>query len=100
MAFAGMEWVIVGIVVILLFFGGAKKIPEFAANLGRARGEYERGRIEVEKQIAGDRALLAAGTTAPPAAHTRYCSKCGTPAPGTDATFCAKCGSQLPAHAA
>ena len=99
MAFAGMEWVIVGIVVILLFFGGAKKIPEFAQNLGRARGEYERGRLEVEKQMAGDRAALAGGTTAA-AAHTRYCSKCGTPAPGPDAAFCAKCGAHLPAHAA
>lgn len=99
MAFAGMEWVIVGIVVILLFFGGAKKIPEFAANLGRARGEYERGRLEIEKQIAGDRAQLAAGTTAPPAALARYCSKCGAPAPATEGAFCAKCGSQLPPHA-
>jgi TatA/E family protein of Tat protein translocase len=100
MAFAGMEWVIVGIVVILLFFGGAKKIPEFAQNLGRARGEYERGRLEVEKQMVGDRAAVAAGTTGAPSAHTRYCSKCGTPAPGPDAAFCAKCGSHLPTHAA
>jgi TatA/E family protein of Tat protein translocase len=90
-----MEWVLVLIVVVILFFGGAKKIPEFAQNLGRARGEYERGRMEVEKQMAADR---APGPGPSPAA--RYCPKCGSPAATGDAAFCGRCGSPLPAPAA
>jgi TatA/E family protein of Tat protein translocase len=93
-----MEWVIVLIVVVLLFFGGAKKIPEFAQNLGRARGEYERGKIEVEKEIASERAKNAqqAGlTAAAPAGPTWTCAKCGSQQ-ATDAAFCSKCGTAKP----
>ena len=35
------EWLIVGLVIVLLF-GSAKKIPEFSRNLGRATGEFKR----------------------------------------------------------
>jgi sec-independent protein translocase protein TatA len=44
------EILIMGLAVILLLFG-AKKIPEFAKSLGRAKGEFERGKLEVEKEI-------------------------------------------------
>lgn len=111
MAFSGMEWIIVGLVVVILFFGGAKKIPEFAQNLGRARGEYERGRLEVEKQIASERAAVVAGSTggsaggatagasAAPATDSTdstktFCSKCGAQA-AAGAAFCSKCGNAL-----
>ena len=50
MAFAGMEWIIVIIVVVLLLFG-AKKIPELARGLGKARAEFTRGQAMVEKEI-------------------------------------------------
>jgi len=50
MAFAGMEWIIVIIVVVLLLFG-AKKIPELARSMGRARAEFSRGQSMVEKEI-------------------------------------------------
>ena len=50
MAFAGMEWIIVIIVVVLLLFG-AKKIPELARGLGKARAEFTRGQTMVEKEI-------------------------------------------------
>ena len=90
-----MEWVLVLIVVVILFFGGAKKIPEFAQNLGRARGEYERGRMEVERQMAADRSPVAPGAPA-----GRFCPRCGSPASTADAAFCGKCGASLPAPAA
>ncbi len=47
---AGAEtiWIIV-IVGVLIF--GAKKIPELAKTLGRAKGDYEKGRIESEKDL-------------------------------------------------
>jgi len=50
MAFIGMEW-IVAIVAIVLFLFGAKKIPEFAKGLGKASGEFRRGRMMVEKEM-------------------------------------------------
>ena len=50
MAFAGMEWIIVIVVIILLLFG-AKKIPELARSLGKARAEFSRGQSMVDKEI-------------------------------------------------
>lgn len=43
-------WIIL-IVVALILFGGAKKIPDFARNLGRATGEFKRGQVELEHEI-------------------------------------------------
>jgi sec-independent protein translocase protein TatA len=45
-----MEWIIVIIAIVLLLFG-AKKIPEFARNLGKARAEFSRGQMMVEREI-------------------------------------------------
>ena len=47
---AGYEfiWIIV-IVGVLLF--GAKKIPQLAKTLGKAKGEYKKGEIESDKEL-------------------------------------------------
>jgi sec-independent protein translocase protein TatA len=45
-----MEWIIVIIVIVLLLFG-AKKIPELARSMGKARAEFSRGQAMVEKEI-------------------------------------------------
>ena len=37
----GMEWIIIGGVVLVLF--GASAIPRFARSIGRAKKEFERG---------------------------------------------------------
>lgn len=47
---AGAEWIVV-IVVALVFIFGAKKIPELAKTFGRARGEFEKGKIEGDKGL-------------------------------------------------
>ncbi len=47
---AGMEWVWIIVIVGVLIFG-AKKIPELAKTLGKAKGDYEKGRIESEKDL-------------------------------------------------
>jgi len=46
----GQEWLILIVVVVVLLFG-AKKLPELARSIGRAKGEFERGKIEVEKEL-------------------------------------------------
>lgn len=46
------DW-IVFIVVVLILFGGANKIPELARGLGRAVGEFRKAQLEMEKEISG-----------------------------------------------
>ncbi len=47
---AGAEWLWIIVIVAVLIFG-AKKIPELAKTLGKAKGDYEKGRIESEKDL-------------------------------------------------
>ena len=47
---AGSEWIWI-IVIAVIFIFGAKKIPALAKTLGRAKGDYEKGRIESEKDL-------------------------------------------------
>ncbi len=45
------ENVIIAVVIIGVLIFGAKKIPELARTFGKAKGEYEKGRIESEKEL-------------------------------------------------
>ena len=47
-----IEWVIILIVLAALFLLGPKKIPELARSLGRAMGEFRRGRMDLEREIS------------------------------------------------
>ncbi|MGD0645801.1 MAG: twin-arginine translocase TatA/TatE family subunit [Candidatus Bathyarchaeia archaeon] len=42
----GMEWIIIGVVAIVIILWGPGKIPEFAKSLGRAKGEFEKASHE------------------------------------------------------
>ena len=46
---SGSEWIIVGLVVVLLF--GAKKIPDLAKGLGKGIREFKDASKEVKKEI-------------------------------------------------
>ncbi|HWG90737.1 MAG TPA: twin-arginine translocase TatA/TatE family subunit [Candidatus Thermoplasmatota archaeon] len=48
------EWLIVGVIVVLLF--GAAKIPELARALGRAKGEFQKASKESESETAAPKA--------------------------------------------
>jgi len=45
------ENVIIAVVVIGALIFGAKKIPELARTFGKAKGEFEKGRLESEKEL-------------------------------------------------
>jgi len=47
---AGPELIILVILVGILIFG-AKKIPELAKTFGKAKGEFEKGKMEGEKEL-------------------------------------------------
>lgn len=47
---AGQEWIFVIVIIAVLIFG-AKKIPELARTFGKAKGEFEKGKIEGEKEL-------------------------------------------------
>jgi len=46
----GTEIIIVVVVIGVLIFG-AKKIPELAKTFGKAKGEFEKGKIEGEQEL-------------------------------------------------
>ncbi len=47
----GSTEIIILVVVIGVLIFGAKKIPELAKTFGKAKGEYEKGKIEADKEL-------------------------------------------------
>jgi sec-independent protein translocase protein TatA len=46
----GTEWIWIVFLVIFLLFG-SKKLPELSRALGKAMGEFQRGREEIEREF-------------------------------------------------
>jgi TatA/E family protein of Tat protein translocase len=42
----GWEWIIIGVVAIVIIMWGPAKIPQFAQALGRAKGEFSKAQKE------------------------------------------------------
>ncbi|MCI4321805.1 MAG: twin-arginine translocase TatA/TatE family subunit [Thermoplasmata archaeon] len=59
------DWLIIGVVVAILFYGSSK-IPQLAHALGRSIGEFKRGRLEVERELKAEQANLATTPTPGP----------------------------------
>jgi sec-independent protein translocase protein TatA len=42
----GWEWLVIGVIAIVIILWGPSKIPEFAKALGRAKGEFSKAQKE------------------------------------------------------
>ena len=51
LAMPGINEILVIVVIAAVVIFGAKKIPELAKTLGKAKGEFEKGKIEGEKEL-------------------------------------------------
>lgn len=51
LAMPGGPELLIIIVLAVVFIFGAKKIPELAKTLGKAKGEFEKGKLEGEKEL-------------------------------------------------
>ena len=47
---AGLEWVIIIGLIIVVFFG-VRKIPQLARSIGKASGEFQKARIEAKREL-------------------------------------------------
>lgn len=45
------EWIIFLIIVALLLLFGPSKLPQFARSIGRAWGEFRKGKLQVEREL-------------------------------------------------
>ena len=66
----GWEWLIIGVVAIVIIMWGPAKIPEFAKALGRAKGEFSKAQKEFT-DAASATASIPAATVAAPIASTQ-----------------------------
>lgn len=51
LAMPGINEILIILVLAAVFIFGAKKIPELAKTLGKAKGEFEKGKLEGEKEL-------------------------------------------------
>lgn len=54
----GFEWIIILIIIAVLLLFGPQKLPELARGIGRALGEFRRGKMDVERQISEELTAL------------------------------------------
>ncbi len=48
-SFGGLEWIVIGLAVLLLF--GAKRIPELARGLGQGIKEFRKASDDIRREI-------------------------------------------------
>src|SRR5437879_8112815 len=56
----GIEWVVILIIIAVLLLFGPSKLPELARGVGRALGEFRRGRVEIEREISTELSTMDA----------------------------------------
>jgi sec-independent protein translocase protein TatA len=67
----GSEWLIVIVIVVVIIFG-ASKIPDLAKSLGRASGEFRKGKVKAELEVRKMKAAAAYPASKPTSdSHTK-----------------------------
>jgi sec-independent protein translocase protein TatA len=56
-----LQWVVIGIIVIVIFLWGPQKIPELARGLGRAKREFD----EASRELGGSMSMTSPAPQAP-----------------------------------
>jgi len=87
----GTQDLIVGLALILFFFG-AKRLPEIARSLGKSMQEFKKGVSGDPEKDESSQASVPAQVTA---AAPRSCSGCKTPLE-VEWTHCPRCGTAAP----
>lgn len=77
----GWEWLIVGVIAIVIILWGPAKIPEFAKALGRAKGEFQKAQDEFTRAASETSTAPTAGSTSTPAAATASTATFAYPPP-------------------
>jgi sec-independent protein translocase protein TatA len=62
------DWLIIAVVAAILFYGSSK-IPQLAHSLGRAMGEFKKGRLEVDRELKQEAATASVSSSTEHAAH-------------------------------
>ena len=60
----GWEWIIIGVVAIVIIMWGPAKIPQFARALGQAKGEFSKASKEFNDAASSDAPAKPAATAA------------------------------------
>ncbi len=71
MSIGGSEWIIIGLLVVILLFG-SKKLPEFSRTIGKAMGEFEKVRTMSLKQRIDDNSNYLGPQIAQPVDNERH----------------------------
>jgi len=58
-----LQWIIIGVIVIVIFLWGPQKIPDLAKALGRARREFDQASKEFNASVVAAPAGAASITT-------------------------------------
>ena len=48
MSLSGVEWIIIGVIAVVVIMWGPSKIPELAKALGKAKGEFDKASKEFQ----------------------------------------------------
>jgi sec-independent protein translocase protein TatA len=62
------DWLIIAVVAAILFYGSSK-IPQLARSLGRAMGEFKKGRLEVERELKQEATAASVSSSTDHVAH-------------------------------
>jgi len=54
----GIKWVVILIIIAVLLLFGPSKLPELARGVGRALGEFRRGKMQIEREISTELSAL------------------------------------------